>query len=482
MDVKETLSPSVDLLVFSMFVVHCTTVFFISATYGFAYRFLESRFYIPLAFGWLANAAYIALETILMLSLGDNRRLSFGLATAGLGILSMPFFHYSVLRRPNRPVQPWYKPLLIATLLITICLAGAGYANNGIAYSEQWFFAILTLPAAAYSAWTLLSVAHRFSRTFPEADYEIGSRLLYGSWAAYGILQFFYPFKFFFGSEHLLFYVLFTTAFLVKALNLVALLNVLRQSYGAAQAEVRAASVLADIGNVAAGLHHDIANPLTWIDSELSLLAQKRNSDETVMSAIKKIRKPMQLIDSAIKFVSFIRIDPEAIARNFRRVEAKEPLSLAVSLYRKKYPKSKMRIVSPHDAPTCYIRANPDLLAEAFLNLMNNALEASAQLLRIRIRRVQTVDPQVEYSFMNDGDPLTADERNNCFKPGWSTKEKGGVRANIGMGLYMASKIISIHRGGIDLDNDVSGRVVVVVTMPAAKHVEKREVKGVDDE
>src|SRR6185436_12430295 len=119
---------------------------------------------------------------------------------------------------------------------------------------------------------------------------------------------------------------LFLSAFLMKVLSSIALLNVLRESYLAAQAEVREASVLADIGNVAAGLHHDISNPLTWIDNELSILAQKRQADDIVMASINKIRKPIQLIDSAIQFVSFIRIDPEAIARNFRRVPAREPL------------------------------------------------------------------------------------------------------------------------------------------------------------
>ena len=458
---------------FVLFIVHCTTVFFIAGVYAFAYRFLANRFYIPLALGWLANAFYIGVETIFFVErIGDDHnRLSLNLLTAGLGIVSMPFFHFAIAKRSHKAKSLGYTPYLIAPLLMSICFGSAAWFGTNTGSSANWIFAASTFPAALYSALVLFSVSHRFFLSFPESDYGLSSKVLYSSWAGYGIIQFFYPFKMFLFAQPLLFVILFLFSFCIKVLSSVALLNVLRESYLVAQAEVREASVLADIGNVAAGLHHDIANPLTWIDNELAILAQKRAEDNIVMASIKKIRKPVKLIDSAIQFVSFIRVDPSAIARNFRRVNAKEPVELAISLYKKKHPNAAMRVLLPRDTPTYFVRANPNLLAEAFLNVINNALEASAHRTRVRIRRIFNPEPLVEFSFVNNGKLLSEEELNNCFKPGWSSKQRDGVNANTGLGLYMATKIISIHRGSIDIDNELSaGEVKVRICLPAAKH------------
>jgi hypothetical protein len=142
-------------------------------------------------------------------------------------------------------------------------MGGAFWTQNGTStVPSHWVFAIFTLPPAIYSAFVLISVAHKFFLQFHEDDYGGASRVLYGSWAAYGILQFFYPFKGFLENQRLVFILLFSIAFAIKVFSSGSLLSMLRESYNTVQSEIREASVLGDIGNVAAGLHHDIANPL----------------------------------------------------------------------------------------------------------------------------------------------------------------------------------------------------------------------------
>lgn len=475
-----TLTTSEPLLFFVVFVIHFTTLIFISGIYWFAYKFLGNRFYIPVAIGWLCNAGYIALETILMLiDYGQVNDLSAALITAGVGITPIPFFHWSVLMNSETKEKstPQSRPFLIGLLLAAVCVGAAFWVSGGTRFPPGWVFAAVTVPAAVYSCIVMLSVAHRFFLMLPETDYGGNSRFLYGAWAAYALIQLFYPFRLFLGPQKLLFLLLFSLSFFIKILSSAALLNMLRESYMTAQTHIREASVLADIGNVAAGLHHDISNPLAWIDSELKILAQKRSADKIVTESIGNIRKPVQLIDSAIKFVSLIRVDPEAIARKFVRIKAKDAVAFATNLYKKKYPNSAVRIVPPPaDAPIYYIRANSDLLAEAFVNLLNNAHEAGAKLIRIRIRRVTNPDSNIEISFTNDGRPLTEAERENCLKPGWTQKEKSGDNTNVGMGLYMATKIVDIHRGSLRIDNIEDGvGVEALITLPAAKHVAERD-------
>jgi len=457
---------------YTFFIVYITVLIFVSAIYGFAYKFLNSRFYIPLALGWLASAIYLVVETFLLTNSSDKGNdLGMEFVSAALGFTSTILFNLATLVDSDS-IRARRKSISISFVPIIFCLLGAIIGNNSSIYQRGLLFMLLVFPAAGYSSWVILKVSQQFYRIFPEQDYGLNSRFLFGSWGLYAIIQFFYPFKLF-GEIQILLFSLFVIAFLVKLVSSIALLNILRESFTAASEELRESSVLADIGNLAAGLHHDIATPLGTIDSELSFLAEARQADEVVLQAIKKIRKPVRLIDSAIKFVDFVRQDPEAIAKGFRKISTRDPIEFSVGLFKKRYPKSSLRIIQPpKNSPIYYIRANKDLLAEAFLNIINNALEASAHVVRIYVRRIRSDDPKVEFSFINDGKLLSKEELRYCFNPGWSSKEKGDNKANIGMGLYMCSRIVKMHRGIVEIMNNENGNEVIVqITLPAARHI-----------
>lgn len=459
---------------YTAFVIHITALFCIAAVYLYGYRFLEDRFYVPLAIGWLVNAIYLILETCLfMLRDGPKKTLSFSLFTAAAGLTSIPFFHRAVQVRSQSKGEPWYRPFVFGALPITICIAGGFWVNAfPVGNAEYWYFALFTFPAAAYSAIVLLAVARSFFLIFPEDDYGKFASLLYGSWTLYAILQFFYPFKLFPQIDDF-FLLLFFLAFTLKIGSSVALLSVLREYYLEAAAASHDSSVLADLGNLAAGLHHDLATPIGRIDSEIALLAQARNSDRVVMQHIEGIRKPLSLIHSAIRFVDLMRHNPEHAEESFRRINVKEPVEFAIGLFRKRFPQAGFRIV-PLSArqKNYYIRANKEVLSEAFLNIYKNAWESSAKLLRISIRKSRVRENFIEIVFSNDGRLLTDQEKKLAFKAGWSTKHQGEGTANIGMGMYMCSRIVGMHGGNVTLSNDdIEGLVVVLVALPARKQM-----------
>ena len=464
------MKPSYQLANYTFFVVHITALICIAAIYLYAYRFLGERFFIPLSIGWLINAGYLALETYLLMIRGvapGGARL--GLLTAAVGLLSFPFFHSAVQSTPKTRPKPWYRPFILGAVPILACLVGAVAIGSLQRYPERWLFVMFTIPAVIYSATVLMTVAHRFFVLFPEDDYGNSSTFLYVSWALYGILQFFYPFKLFAGIDDL-FLALFIFAFGLKVVSSIALLSVLRESYLEASAEIHDSSVLADLGNLAAGLHHDIATPIGHIDSEIELLSQKRHGDVIVEKSLDNIRKPLGLIHSAIRFVDLMRQDPAKAEQAFRRTNAKEPVEFAMGLFKKRYATSGLRIVPPAKQSNYYIRANKEILAEAFLNILKNALEASAKVVRIIIRRSRIREGSIDFLFQNDGRPISEEEKKLAFKAGWSTKQDTVGRANVGMGLYMASRIVGMHGGKIKIDNDRDSKgVTVIVTLAARK-------------
>jgi signal transduction histidine kinase len=466
-----TLTFSQTLFIYTLFIIHITMLVFIAGVYGFAHRFLGERFYIPIAVGWIANAGYLAFETyLLFIKTNEWFGSALELFTAALGLVSMPFFHRAVQisSRRKKQIYPWYGPFLIAMLPIAIYLSAAAWTWMTMTQLSPWLFAAISLPAVIYSLLVLILVSYRFYRIFSEDDFGISSRLLYGSWGMYAILQCFYPFKLFQEFQSIML-IIFLIAFSLKVLSSVALLNVLKDAYSAREAQTHETSVLADVGNLAAGLHHDIANPLSIVDSEIELLSQKRHTDDIVQQALKKIRKPLRLVHAAIQFVDLVRQDPEEVAKAFKRTSVNATLSFATSIFKKKYPNSQLRIVIDDNKPY-YVRAHQDLLADAFVNIFKNALEAHATLLTVRVRRSHTVEGQTEFSFVNNGRLLTEEEQRNCLKPGWSSKKPSETRANIGMGLYMSSRIVRMHRGNFQINNceDQSG-VIVSISLPVAK-------------
>jgi signal transduction histidine kinase len=217
---------------------------------------------------------------------------------------------------------------------------------------------------------------------------------------------------------------------------------------------------------------------LSAIAVELRQLDQKRKTDTIVQQAIEKIKRPLRQIDSAIEFVNLARQHPDAVERTLRRTNSRNAVSLAIAGFRKAHPSSPLRVVIDDanvgkegtNRPILYVRAQEDLLVQAFFNIIKNAQEAEAQVLRVRLRRSRLFDGNVDIVFTNDGHELTTEQQQNCFKPGWSTKEQSDWRSNTGMGLYMARKIVAMHRGTITLANlpEHSG-VELLISLPAAR-------------
>jgi signal transduction histidine kinase len=106
--------------------------------------------------------------------------------------------------------------------------------------------------------------------------------------------------------------------------------------------------------------------------------------------------------------------------------------------------------------PSLHIRSNVDVLASAFFNIIKNAKEASSTNLEIQVKLSKRKPEHVEFLFFNNGNPITQEELDNCFNAGWSSEEKQLSRAdegNVGMGLYMTSKIVKLHLGKIEIFN-----------------------------
>jgi signal transduction histidine kinase len=318
-------------------------------------------------------------------------------------------------------------------------------------------------------------IAILFSHSFPDEDFGYASRVLSGSWAAYALYQLLYPLRFFPELSNVL-HLIFILALATKVAGVVALLNVLHVYYESAQEQATHASVLADLGNVAAGLHHDIATPLAVIDSELDQLARDQGEERRISQFLQRVNPSMQALYGALKVVDLARLNKSA-EDQVTPTSARDAVNRAINLFRSQFPQAPLKIYVPGEV-TYYVRAQVAILSQAFLNIIKNAHEAGAASLAIQIEKTGTTPGRVRFLFQNNGKLMSAEELRLCMKPGWSTKRQELGRANVGMGLYMTSKYVAIHRGEIKIKNrEEKPGVEVIVEIPGSRS----KSKGIED-
>ncbi len=456
---ENTYQHTMDIARYTFFVVNIACVIFVAAVYGFAFKFLDNKFYRTIAIGWVTNAIYLTLETYFFI-LNDTKNDTLSYIILTISLLSTLIFHYAI-NRDEKFLQrvkfiARFKPLY-GLIPITLCVIGMIYASNA-AYDHKFWFSLFLMPTILYSFIILSLISYRFFISFPDDEFGLSSTILYGSWGIYGVIQFYYPLAIFnkeIETVQTLSFSIFVLAFVLKILNIIGLLNVLQKEYSNLQGENLQYSVHQEVGELAAGLHHDIKLPSALIDGELTLLETDKPNDARIKAFIKPVRKANKMISETVKLVDMIQLDPKQISQRFKKLHVGTLISSARGFYNRAIKENSLKIVkSEQPIPTAYVFANEELLTQAFFNIMKNAKESLATLLEIQVQKSDTNPKNIEFLFFNNGEIISDDEMDNCFRAGWSSEKKRERRAdegNVGMGLYMCFRIIAFHRGKIEI-------------------------------
>ena len=124
-----------------------------------------------------------------------------------------------------------------------------------------------------------------------------------------------------------------------------------------------------------------------------------------------------------------------------------------------------------------FIDANPILLKQAIVNVVQNAIEACGKGDVVEVR-LYSRDQSVCLEVQNPGSPIPDSDRTHIFEPFFTTKSRG-----TGMGLSISRKIARIHGGDLELISNDPGKVCFLFTIPALEAprsaVSKRVALGV---
>ena len=215
---------------------------------------------------------------------------------------------------------------------------------------------------------------------------------------------------------------------------------------------------LANLGEMFAGILHDINNPLMMIEATAKRI-KKRVKDEEVNELLSKIEMSSQKITKIVKGVRvYIRQDADGlmVLENLGSI-----IDDALVICEHKL-KENMIIVSLDPALTkIEIPCHFTQIFQVFVNLITNSVDAISDLpeKRITIKATDEVDKCV-VRFQDSGLGIPEDEQEKIFNAFYSTKDRG---VGSGLGLSLCRKILEAHGGSLEIDSSAS-RTTFVIT------------------
>jgi two-component system sensor histidine kinase HydH len=242
-----------------------------------------------------------------------------------------------------------------------------------------------------------------------------------------------------------------------------------------AQAEARRSERLVALGQLSAGLAHEIRNPLGVIKGSAEMLTQKlQASDELSRELAGYISTEVNRLSALVtEFLDFARplhaqLHPADLTSLLDRV-----LKIVASRFASKQEAGKpVRIERHYASGLPLVPLDESLCEQAFLNLVQNAYEAMQETgeggtLRVDVQPASREDQKgddekgVELRLADTGPGVPEELREEIFNPFVTTKKTG-----VGLGLSIVSKIVDGHHGSIHVKNAAEGGAVFTLFFP----------------
>ncbi|HKB98161.1 MAG TPA: ATP-binding protein [Terriglobales bacterium] len=244
-----------------------------------------------------------------------------------------------------------------------------------------------------------------------------------------------------------------------------------------AQAEARRSERLAALGQLSAGLAHEIRNPLGVIKGSAEMLTQKLQASDALARELAgyistEVNRLGALVTEFLDFARPLHAEPhpaDLIALLDRVLQIVADRFAGKQTSGTQETGKLVRVERHYASGLPLVPLDESLCEQAFLNLVQNAYEAmldeDADLggtLRIDVQRaIQNDREGVELRLADTGPGVPAELREEIFNPFVTTKKTG-----VGLGLSIVSKIIDGHHGSIHVDNAPEGGAVFTLFFP----------------
>jgi signal transduction histidine kinase len=224
---------------------------------------------------------------------------------------------------------------------------------------------------------------------------------------------------------------------------------------------------LAVTGRLAAGLAHEINNPLQSVIGCLGLAQESMAAGEE-KDADELLRIATEELERAAGIVAQLRdLNRPAGSGERARADVNLLLEHVLMLTREQFHRRGVEMVRDVTVDLPSLVLAPDRVQQAFLNLVLNAMEAMPDGGRLRVSTGRTGDPSgVSVSFADTGPGIAPDALSHIFDPFYTTKSEG-----LGLGLYITRNIVGEHRGRIEVESLFGEGATFTVWLPTGEEM-----------
>ncbi|NMH75507.1 PAS domain S-box protein [Bacillus sp. RO2] len=221
--------------------------------------------------------------------------------------------------------------------------------------------------------------------------------------------------------------------------------------------QLRKSDTLTVVGELAAGIAHEIRNPMTALKGFIQLLQNSMNEDQYGMY-FDVITSELKRIESIItEFLVLAK--PQAISYQRKNIsvimkETLDLLSAQASL-------ENVQFISSIEEGLPDIYCEPNQLKQVFINILKNAIEVMPSGGTVSVDLKKIAGEQVLISFKDEGIGIPEDKLKKLGEPFYTTKERG-----TGLGLMVSYKIVEEHNGTIEVSSEVGKGTTFYIKLP----------------
>ena len=264
-----------------------------------------------------------------------------------------------------------------------------------------------------------------------------------------------------------------------------------------AQSQLVHSEKMASLGQLTAGIAHEINNPINFISSgmvslKMSIEAMREISEEytrlddgddseDVLESVKELKEEHEYdeivdelddlindinygVSRTIEIVKGLRVFSRLDEEEAKNANVNENIDATLTLLRNK-TKGKIEITKHYDESMNDIECYPGQLNQVFMNILNNAVQAMPEDRKDAEITIYTeeADKEVMIRIKDNGIGIPDEIKNRIWEPFFTTKEVG---VGTGLGMSITYGIIEKHGGKIDLASEVGKGTEFAITLP----------------
>jgi two-component system, NtrC family, sensor kinase len=233
------------------------------------------------------------------------------------------------------------------------------------------------------------------------------------------------------------------------------------------------AEKLASVGHLAAGVAHEIGNPLAAIGNYVEVLRRRGADPDVVAAVVRETERIDRIVRSLLAYATPREARPELL-------DLAAVVAGAVALLEAQGALRAVTVTCEPGAGLPRVRGDRSAMEQVFVNLLLNAVDAAGSGGRVRVRAdavragppgearplsgVPDAAAAVAVTVEDDGPGVADALRGRVFDPFFTTKEPG---KGTGLGLAIVQRVVHDHGGRVDVASSSWGGAALTVTLPA---------------